>query len=472
MNRRLLSALCLSGVLLAGMPLGPALAQDAPATAPAEARLKQEELDQLLAPIALYPDALLTQVLMASTYPLEIVQADRWVKEHKDLKGEALTAELEKQSWDASVKSLVNFPEVLSMMSEKLDLTIKLGDAFIAQQNDVMNTVQNLRAKAQAEGNLTSNEQQKVTVEAAPAASADTTVVVEQTTPPPAQVIVIESSSPDVIYVPDYNPTVVYGGWPYPGYPPYPYYPPGYGMSNMISFGMGVAVGAAWGYAWGDCDWGHGDVDIDIDRNTNINNNIDRSKYKAEFENRQSNRQTQRGQGDRAAAGDRAGQGAGRGTWQHNPQHRQGVPYRDQRTAQQFGGTDRSRQAAQARDSYRGRADAGRQDLARGGANDFKGVSNLDRGAAGAGNRAGTGVQDRSRASSSGSRTSSFDGVDRGGSNARASSQRGQSSRSRSSYSSPSRSSSGSRGGGGSRGYGGGGSRGGGGGGRGGGGRR
>src|SRR5262249_60404186 len=138
--------------------------------------LKQEELDQLLAPIALYPDSLLTQMLMASTYPLEVVQADRWAKAHKDLKDKALTDALEKEDWDASVKSLVNFPQVLAMMSEKLDLTTQIGDAFISQQADVMNTVQKLRAKAQKEGNLKSNEQQGVKVEAAPPPPADVAV--------------------------------------------------------------------------------------------------------------------------------------------------------------------------------------------------------------------------------------------------------------------------------------------------------
>src|SRR5512143_2313474 len=126
---------------------------------------KPEELDQMLAPIALYPDALLAQVLMASTYPLEVVQADRWAKQNKDLKGDPLTAALEKQPWDPSVKSLVNFPQVLGMMSEKLDWTQKLGDAFLAQQKDVMDTAQALRAKAQAQGALKDTKEQKVTTD-------------------------------------------------------------------------------------------------------------------------------------------------------------------------------------------------------------------------------------------------------------------------------------------------------------------
>ena len=166
---------------------------------------KPEELEQILAPVALYPDALLAQVLMASTYPLEVVQADRWAQQNQGLAPEALTAALEQQAWDPSVKSLVNFPQVLTMMGEKLDWTQKLGDAFLAQQQDVMNTVQSLRKKAADAGNLETTAEQKV--------------IVEQET------IVIEAASPQVVYVPTYNPTVVYGAWPYPAYPPYYYYP-------------------------------------------------------------------------------------------------------------------------------------------------------------------------------------------------------------------------------------------------------
>ncbi len=164
---------------------------------------KQEELEQILAPIALYPDELIAQILMASTYPLEVVEAARWVKANPSLKGNQLTSALEKQNWDPSVKSLVNFPSVLNMMNDKLDWTQKLGDAFLAQQKDVMSTVQRLRAKAQASGNLKTTKEQKVVVQ--------------------DQVIVIQPADPQVIYVPTYNPTVVYGAWPYPAYPPYYY---------------------------------------------------------------------------------------------------------------------------------------------------------------------------------------------------------------------------------------------------------
>ncbi|KPK26241.1 MAG: hypothetical protein AMJ61_09600 [Desulfobacterales bacterium SG8_35_2] len=305
-------------------------AEAAPQGTSAEKPFKQEELDQLLAPIALYPDSLLTQVLMASTYPLEIVQANRWAKENKDKKGDALAKALEEQPWDPSVKSLVNFPDVLTMMSEKLDLTQKLGDAFLAQQKEVMDTVQNLRTKAEASGNLKTTEEQKVIVE--------------------KETIIIESADPQVIYVPSYNPTVVYGAWWYPAYPPYPYYPPGYGTG--AAFWTGVAVGVAWGYAWGHANWHGGDVNININRNTNINNNINRDKYK--------------------------NQGKGQGKWQHDASHRGGVAYKDQGTAQKYNRGTGS-EAAKSREAYRGKAEAGRQDIARGGADQMRSGSSGSR---------------------------------------------------------------------------------------------
>src|SRR5262245_1853946 len=274
-------------VLLAAPP--PMLAQQ-PAASPV---FKQEELEQLVAPIALHPDPLISQILMASTYPLEVAIADRWVKQNPNLKGDTLTSALENQDWDPSVKSLVNFPQVLSMMSEKLDWTQRLGDAFLADQKKILDTIQSLRAKAKASGNLESTKEQKVIVE--------------------EQIIKIEPANPQVVYVPTYNPTVVYGAWPYPAYPPYYYYPPGYVASSMMWFGAGMAMGAAWGYAWGGCNWHGGNVDVDIDRNFNSNRNIDRNRYAKQ-----------------QPAGNR------KGNFQHNPEHRKGVSYRDQGTAQKF----------------------------------------------------------------------------------------------------------------------------------------
>jgi len=324
-KRPLIRTLAVFLALLLAAPQG-VIAQGGPADKP----FKQEELDQLLAPIALYPDSLLAQVLMAATYPLEVVQARRWLKANPNLKGDALAAALEQQGWDPSVKSLVNFPQVLEMMNEKLEWTQMLGDAFLAQQNDVMDTVQKLRWKAEEAGNLKGTEQQKV--------------VVQKET----KTIIIEPASPQVIYVPTYNPTVVYGPWWYPAYPPYYYYPPGYVVgATLFSFGVGVAMGAAWGYAWGHCHWGHHghhNVNVNINQNMNINTRIDRSRYQASVT---------------------TGQG-GRGEWKHNPEHRKGVSYRDQGTAQKF---DRAASRdVKSREAFRGRADAGRRDMASTGA--------------------------------------------------------------------------------------------------------
>jgi hypothetical protein len=358
---------------------------------------KPEELDQLLAPIALYPDSLLAQIFMASTYPLEVVQADRWTKQNKDLKGDALTAALEKQPWDPSVKSLVNFPQVLAMMSEKLEWTQKLGDAFLAQKQDVMASVQALRKKAVEAGNLKTTKEQKV--------------VVEQET------IVIESASLQVVYVPAYNPTVVYGTWAYPAYPPAYYYPPGYAAGTaLLSFGAGVALGAAWGYGWGDCDWHGGDVDIDVDRNTNINQNINREKYKNQYQ-------------------------GGRGNWQHNPEHRKGVSYRDQATGQKYNRAS-ANETVKSREDFRGRTEGGRQDSVRGGADPSRGRQD-------AGQRGGMEGRPETRQTGgrglSGQGGGAYSGMDRGGSATRDFSDRGSSSRQ--SMSSGSRSSGGFSGG-------------------------
>jgi hypothetical protein len=349
----LIKALSVLLALLLGSPEG-LMAQSGGGDKP----FKQEELDQILAPIALYPDSLLAQIFMASTYPLEVVEAARWAKANQTLKGDALSAALEQQNWDPSVISLVNFPQVLDMMNEKLDWTQKLGDAFLEQQKDVMDTVQKLRLKAYGEGNLQSGEQENVTV--------------DQET----KTIIIEPTNSEVVYVPTYDPTIVYGPWWYPAYPPYYYYPPGYVPGRALFwFGAGFAIGAAWGYAWGHCNWGRGDVNVDINRNRNINNNIDRSKYQ--------NRVT-------------TGQG-GRGEWKHDPEHRRGTAYRDQATAQKFDrGVSRD---AQSRDAYRGRPETGRQDVALG-----------DRSAGG---RQNIGSFDRGGADTRGS-SGAFSGYDRG----------------------------------------------------------
>lgn len=266
------------------------LAQDSAVNNPQVQTFSQQQLDQLLAPIALYPDSLVSQILMASTYPLEIVEAARWASANKNLTGDALAKALEQQPWDPSVKSLVNFPQVLTMMNTKLDWTQQLGDAVLAQQQDVMATVQKLRQKANAQGTLKSTPQQKVTVDKS------------------TKIVVIEPVNPNVFYVPVYNPMVVYGPWWYPAYPPYYYYPPGYNATAAVfSFAAGVAIGAAWGYAWGGCNWHNGDIDINVNRNVNVNNNyINRNNYINQH------------------------------TWHHDPEHRRGVGYHDQATAHKF----------------------------------------------------------------------------------------------------------------------------------------
>ena len=407
-NAVVATVVCLS-LALTVQAQAPAPAAPAPAPAatsvPAstEKTFSQEELDQLVAPIALYPDALLAQALMASTYPLDVVSAERWVKANPGLKDKALEDALQNQPWDPSVKSLCVFPQVLTMMSEKLDWTQKLGDAFLAQQADVMNTAQSLRQKAVAQGSLQDSEQQKVI-----------TTQENSTT-----VIKIEPTKPEVVYVPTYNPTVVYGAWPYPAYPPYYYYPPGYVAGGaLLGFTAGVIVGGA---LWGNCNWGRGDVNVNVNRYNNFNRtNVSNSN------------------------------------WQHNSDRRGAVPYRDQNVARQ-NGRGQSADAA-SRDAFRGRADSGREQIQRGE------VSARDA----QGNRGGASSSGAGNRDYSGRGSSAMD-TRGGGAQTRDYSNRGTSSmNSARSSGNMSRSS----GGGGARGGGGGGGRGGGGGGRGGGGRR
>jgi hypothetical protein len=269
---RLVTWTACAALLLGTMPV-PVRADDAPAAPPsptpaaapapapdggdqAATLYTPEQLDALLAPIALYPDALLTQTLMATAYPLQVVEASRWLEQpvNKDLKGAALEKALGSQNWDPSVKSLVPFPEVLAMLNSKLDWMSQLGYAMAEQQNDVWDSVQRLRHQAQEAGNLKTTEQQVVSTQA---------VVDAQGQPTPQQTIVIQPANPQVVYVPQYNPTVVYGTWPYPSYPPvYVPPPPGYAFGSALltglAFGAGVAITAGlWGWAtphWGG--WG------------------------------------------------------------------------------------------------------------------------------------------------------------------------------------------------------------------------
>jgi hypothetical protein len=316
-------ALCAAPlVLMWGLAATPARAQDATATAPAQAqtpieeKLSEGQIDQLVAPIALYPDPLLTQVLMASTYPLEVVEAARWSHDNSMVNGQPLQDAMQTQSWDPSVKALTAVPQTLQMMSDKLDWTQQLGDAFLAQQQDVLAAVQKLRAEAQAAGNLQSTPQQVVTVASAPVGVAASNV------PPP---IVIEPVNPDVYNVPVYDPAVAYGAWGYPDYPPFYWSPPGFVASNVVSFAAGVAVGAA---IWGGCDWWNHNVIINVNRFNVFNHtNIDVTND----------------------------------TWIHDPAHRHGVPYQNADLTRRFGTANE----AAAREAFRDRADIEHNDVFR-----------------------------------------------------------------------------------------------------------
>ncbi|HSE13421.1 MAG TPA: DUF3300 domain-containing protein [Rudaea sp.] len=244
----------------------------------------QAELDQMLAPIALYPDALLSQVLMAATYPLEVVEAARWSYENPGLEGDAAVQAVADQEWDPSVKSLVAFPQVLQTMDQKLQWTRRLGDAFLAQQAQVMDTVQNLRRKAEEAGNLGSNAQIEVTQDDG--------------------AIGIEPANPEIVYVPYYNPVVIYGPWWWPDYAPFYWAPwPGYGWYGGFAWGIGIVVGVD--FFFGHCDWHDHHVNIYDRRNWFPRHGGD-------------------GHGPPYA-------------WRHDPGHRYGVPYRDASLDRQFG---------------------------------------------------------------------------------------------------------------------------------------
>jgi hypothetical protein len=350
-----------------------------PATEAQTATIPEEQLDSLVAPIALYPDPLLSQTLVASTYPLEIIQLQQWLEKNKNLKDQALADAVKKQDWDPSIQAMAALPAVVKQMADNITWTTDLGNAFLAQQDDVMDAVQRMRKKAKDGGNLKSSEQQKV----------ETKVVEHQ------QVIVIEQASPEVVYVPSYNPTVVYGALAYP-YPPIAYPPPGYYAAGMaISFGVGIAMGAAWGGGgWGyNCGWG-GNNNINI----NYNNNFVRNSNRQNVSNRT----------------------GGRGTWQHNPAHRGGAPYSNAATAKRFGGTSRgdsmTTRQAKARQNQGQRG--GLQQAGDRGSVGNRQPSSRDRPASG--NRAQPGTNDRSaRGGNSGNQSgaggASNTGANRGG---------------------------------------------------------
>jgi hypothetical protein len=304
-----LAARTVIAILCVAIPLTDATflleAQQESTSEPTFKKIPAEQLDSLVAPIALYPDPMLAQTLAASTYPLEIIQLQQWMEKNKNLKGKELADAVMKQPWDPSVQALAGLPEVVKRLAEDIQWTTDLGNAFLAQQSEVMDAVQRMRKKAKDNGNLKSSEQVKVE-----------TKVVET-----KQVIVVEQASPEIVYVPSYNPVVVYGPPVYP-YPPIYYPPPGYYAAGMaVSFGVGVAMGAFWGgggWGWG-CGWGNNDIDINVNNNFNRNSNFNR--------NTNVNRST-----NRTGASNK---------WQHNSQHRGGAPYSNRATANKYGGQAR-----------------------------------------------------------------------------------------------------------------------------------
>jgi hypothetical protein len=305
MTLRIIKRSLIALLLLLVPAIATAQTPSSPAPTSSDQLLKPEQLAALVSPVALYPDSLLSTVLMASTYPLEIVQAERWLTQNKNLSGDALKTAVEKQIWDESVKALIATPPVLAMMSSELDWTQKLGDAVLAQQPDVIDAIQRLRLRAQDNGKLTTTPEQKVSVE-------------QQDN---RRTVVIEQTSDDTVYVPAYDPAVAFGAWPYAEYPPYYWgYPDYWGypaigagvLARGLWFGTGYALGR-WGsgnYAWGGrVNWGNGNLVRNWPRATPYNvtniNNIGNN-------------------------------------WQHNPAHRGGVRYNNASVQQRFGNANRA----------------------------------------------------------------------------------------------------------------------------------
>jgi Protein of unknown function (DUF3300) len=292
---------------LAQEPSPPAVAPAQPpaVTPPAEAapKIPNDQLDSIVAPIALYPDTLLAQTLAASTYPLELVLLEQWLSKNPKLKGKELADAVAKQKWDPSVQSMAAIPDVVKRLAGNISWTTELGNAFLAQPQDVMEAVQRMRAKAQSKGALKTSQQQTVET---------------QKVEGDKQVIVIQQPNPQVVYVPSYDPVVVYGP---PSYPYYPYTYPGYVPGMGLALGTGIALGIGWANNWGNCNWNNGG-DININNNNNFNrnnvNNINRNDI---------NRNNING---------------GNNKWQHQAAHRGGVPYSNRNTAQKYGGTART----------------------------------------------------------------------------------------------------------------------------------
>lgn len=280
-----------------------AFAQAPPAAGNAPV-FSQQELDQMLAPIALYPDPLLSQILMAATYPLEIVEAARWASANPGLRADEATRAVAAQPWDPSVKSLVAFPRILALMDQRLDWTQRLGNAVLAQQAQVMDTVQELRRRANNAGNLRSSDQMRVEDQGGS--------------------IALEPVNPQIAYVPYYDPLTIYGPWWWPGFPPV-YWPawPGYyvrpGISVGFVWGVGVAISA--GFFFGAFDWPRHRFNV-----VHVNNHY----YRPGRVN------------------------VSPGPWQHDADHRRGVPYRGEAVRQQYRRPDAAPDGG-SRSEFRGR---------------------------------------------------------------------------------------------------------------------
>ncbi len=338
----LLALLCSAGLFAASgvlfvksqVPAAPAqppvTAQPAPAPAPPAApTFSAAQIDQWVAPIALYPDTLLSQILMAATYPMNVVQAAQWSQDHPTMQGDAAIQAVAGQPWDASVKSLVAFPALMSLLGQNPPWVQNLGDAFLAQPKDVMDSVQRLRLLAQQARALQSTPQQTVITGTKPSsvntATRETTRTTAGTSP---TVIRIESADPQVVYVPACNPNTVYGTWPNSAYPPV-YLPPSPGeqFTDSLVKGLGFSLGVATTYAifssidWDDDDdWDHHHHD-DWDHHGGYNRNGDNNiNINVQNFNKIS--------GQHLTDASRA--------WQHNPAYREGVPYPNNRLNTRF----------------------------------------------------------------------------------------------------------------------------------------
>ncbi|MGA2590037.1 MAG: DUF3300 domain-containing protein [Bryobacteraceae bacterium] len=295
-----------AAALVAFLLLHGAVAQNPPPNAPPAvaapgAPMSPQQLDDLVAPIALYPDPLVGQVLAASTYPMEIAEAEQWVRDHPKWKDSKLMGEAKKQHWDPSVQALVAFPDVLARLTQNMSWTTQLGNAFLAQQADVMQAVQRMRAQAQAKGTLHSTPQETVTTQNQNGQA----------------VIDIEPGNPDEWYVPNYNPIFVWGPPVWGLYPPllYPGIDVGFGWFPGIDIGLWFGGWGGWGWGgWGwGCDWFGGGIFLN-------HSFFHRYGFRGDF------------------GGDRLGRSA----WTHDPAHRLGVPYANREVANRFGGAARS----------------------------------------------------------------------------------------------------------------------------------